>query len=160
PVRVLVPDPLRRRKPVLVLGAGREDVRDGDAEDGVPRGGEAQHAEALVRQVAAHPPGAGRRRRAGGAVLQHAGGQPEAIGPARTAGAGVHQPGNGRGVEWQEERGMVMQLEDYFEFLGPNEIKIKDHRIWVENVLYEYIYRDQTVEELVQRFDTLTMEQV
>jgi len=53
-----------------------------------------------------------------------------------------------------------MQVEDYFEFLGPNEIKIKDHRIWIEHVLYEYIHRDMTLEELVERFDTLTKEQL
>src|SRR5438105_4735326 len=53
-----------------------------------------------------------------------------------------------------------MRLEDYFDFLGPNEIKIKDHRIWMEHILYEYIYRDMTLEELVTRFDTLTKEQI
>jgi uncharacterized protein (DUF433 family) len=53
-----------------------------------------------------------------------------------------------------------MQLEDYFDFLGPNEIKIKGHRIWIENILYEYIYREQTVEELAARFPTLTLEQI
>src|SRR6266446_2759487 len=53
-----------------------------------------------------------------------------------------------------------MQLEDYFEFLGPDEIKIKDHRIWIQDVLYEYIHRAMTVEELVERFDTLTLEQI
>lgn len=53
-----------------------------------------------------------------------------------------------------------MQLEDYFEFLGPEEIKIKGHRIWMEHVLYEYIHRAMTVEELAERFDTLTMEEI
>jgi len=53
-----------------------------------------------------------------------------------------------------------MQLEDYFEFLGPDEIKIKGHRIWIEHVLYEYIHRAMTVEELVERFDTLTKEEI
>ena len=53
-----------------------------------------------------------------------------------------------------------MQLEDYFEFLGPNEIKIKGHRIWLENVLYEYLYRDMTLEELGKRFETLTKEDI
>src|SRR5262249_49876079 len=53
-----------------------------------------------------------------------------------------------------------MQLEDYFEFLGPNEIKIKDHRVWIEHVLYEYSHRDMTLQELVERFDTLTKEQI
>jgi uncharacterized protein (DUF433 family) len=53
-----------------------------------------------------------------------------------------------------------MHLEDYFEFLGPNEIKLKDHRIWIEQVLYEYIHNAKTVEELAERFDTLTLEQI
>ncbi len=53
-----------------------------------------------------------------------------------------------------------MQLEDYFEFLGPNEIKIKGHRIWLEHVLEEYLYRDMTLEDLVKRFETLTKEQL
>jgi uncharacterized protein (DUF433 family) len=53
-----------------------------------------------------------------------------------------------------------MQLEDYFEFLAPDEIKIKDHRIWIEHVLYEYIHNAMTVEELTERFDTLTLEQI
>src|SRR4030095_7866172 len=53
-----------------------------------------------------------------------------------------------------------MQLEDYFEFVGPNEIKIKGHRIWIEHVLEEYLYREMTLEELVERFDTLTKEEV
>ena len=53
-----------------------------------------------------------------------------------------------------------MQLEDYFDFLGPNEIKIKDHRIWMEHILEEYLFREMTVEELVERFDTLTKEQI
>ncbi|MCI0685124.1 MAG: DUF433 domain-containing protein [Gemmataceae bacterium] len=55
---------------------------------------------------------------------------------------------------------MTMQIEDYFEFLGPNEIKIKGHRIWIEHVLEEYLLRDMTFEELVKRFDTLTKEDI
>jgi uncharacterized protein (DUF433 family) len=53
-----------------------------------------------------------------------------------------------------------MQLEDYFDFSDPREIRIQGHRIWLENVLYEYIYRELTLEELVERFDTLTKEQI
>jgi uncharacterized protein (DUF433 family) len=53
-----------------------------------------------------------------------------------------------------------MQLEDYFEFSGPNEINIKGHRIWIEDVLYEYIHGGMTVEELAKRFPTLTLEQI
>ena len=53
-----------------------------------------------------------------------------------------------------------MQIEDYFEFLDPDEIRIKGHRIWMQDVLYEYIHRGMTVEELAERFDTLTLEQI
>jgi uncharacterized protein (DUF433 family) len=60
------------------------------------------------------------------------------------------------------ERGRrsIMQLEDYFEFLAPGEIKIKGHRIWIEHVLDEYIHHGLSLEELVKRFDTLTREQI
>jgi uncharacterized protein (DUF433 family) len=53
-----------------------------------------------------------------------------------------------------------MQIEDYFEFLGPNEIKIKGHRVWIEHVLEEYLLRDMTLEELVKRFETLSREEI
>lgn len=53
-----------------------------------------------------------------------------------------------------------MQMEDYFDFLAPDEIRIKGHRIGIEHVLYEYIHRAQTAEEIARRFDTLTLEQV
>ncbi|HKI33059.1 MAG TPA: DUF433 domain-containing protein [Gemmataceae bacterium] len=53
-----------------------------------------------------------------------------------------------------------MQLEDYFDFLGPGEIKIKDHRIWMEHILEEYLDRGMTLEDLVERFSTLTKEQL
>jgi uncharacterized protein (DUF433 family) len=53
-----------------------------------------------------------------------------------------------------------VQIEDYFEFESPDEIRIKGHRIWIEHVLYQYIYRAQTAEEIAQYFDTLTLEQV
>ena len=44
-----------------------------------------------------------------------------------------------------------MQLEDYFDFLAPDDIRIKGHRIGIEFVLYEYIYHGQTPEELARR---------
>ena len=37
-----------------------------------------------------------------------------------------------------------MQLEDYFDFLGPHDIRLKGHRIGIESVLYEYLFREQT----------------
>ena len=53
-----------------------------------------------------------------------------------------------------------MQLEDYFEFLAPNEIRIKGHRIGIEDVLYEHLYNELTPAELAARFPTLSAEQI
>jgi len=53
-----------------------------------------------------------------------------------------------------------MQLEDYFDFLAPDDIRIKGHRIGIESVLYEYIHNAQTAEEIASRFPTLTLEQI
>ena|SRR5207248_1792577 len=54
-----------------------------------------------------------------------------------------------------------MQLEDYFDFLAPNAIRIKGHRINIEHVLYEYIHRGQTPEEIVKdTFPSLTLDKV
>ncbi len=53
-----------------------------------------------------------------------------------------------------------MQLEDYFDFQRPDDIRIKGTRVGIENVLYEYIYRSRTPEEIVDCFSTITLEQV
>ena len=53
-----------------------------------------------------------------------------------------------------------MQLEDYFDFLAANDIRLKGHRIGVESILYEYIHRAQTPEEIGSRFPTLRLEQI
>lgn len=53
-----------------------------------------------------------------------------------------------------------MQLEDYFDFLAPDDIRIKGHRIGIEHILYEYVHRAQTAEEIARRFDTLSLDQV
>jgi uncharacterized protein (DUF433 family) len=53
-----------------------------------------------------------------------------------------------------------MLLEDYFDILGPDDIRIKDSRIGIESVLYEYIHRSRTPEQIAVRFDSLTLEQV
>jgi uncharacterized protein (DUF433 family) len=53
-----------------------------------------------------------------------------------------------------------MQLEDYFDFLAPDDIRIKGSRIGIESVLYEYIHREQSPEAIATRFPTLTLEQV
>jgi len=53
-----------------------------------------------------------------------------------------------------------MQLEDYFNSLSPEDIRIKGTRIGTETILYEYIYRARTPEEINQMFPSLTLEQV
>ncbi len=53
-----------------------------------------------------------------------------------------------------------MQLEDYFDFLDPHDIRLRGSRIGIESVLYEYIFREQTPEAIAARFPTLTLEQI
>ncbi|MBD2773421.1 DUF433 domain-containing protein [Iningainema tapete] len=53
-----------------------------------------------------------------------------------------------------------MQLEDYFSFLAPDDIRIKGSRIGIETILYEYIYRSRTPEEIAQTYTSITLEQV
>jgi len=51
-----------------------------------------------------------------------------------------------------------MQLEDYFDFQRPDDIRIKGTRVGIESILYEYIHRRHTAEEIVSRFYTVTLE--
>ena len=53
-----------------------------------------------------------------------------------------------------------MQLEDYFDFLAPDDIRINGTRIGIESVLYEFIHRARTPEEIADRYRTVTLEQV
>jgi uncharacterized protein (DUF433 family) len=53
-----------------------------------------------------------------------------------------------------------MQLEDYFDFLAPDDIRIKGHRIGIETALYDYLFRERTPEQIVERFPSLSLEQV
>ena len=52
-----------------------------------------------------------------------------------------------------------MQLDDYFEFLHPDDIRIKGHRIGIDNVLYYYL-EGYTPEEMAAQFPTLNIEQI
>lgn len=54
---------------------------------------------------------------------------------------------------------MSTLLEDYFDFSEPEEICIQGHRVWLHHVLFEYL-DGKTVEELGERFETLSMEQI
>ena len=53
-----------------------------------------------------------------------------------------------------------MQIEDYFDFLSEDDIRLKGTRIGIETVLYEHIHRGQTPEEITQAYSGLSQEQV
>jgi uncharacterized protein (DUF433 family) len=53
-----------------------------------------------------------------------------------------------------------MDLNDYFDFLAADDIRIKGTRIGIESVLYEYIHRSQTPEAIAGEFPSVTLEQV
>ena len=53
-----------------------------------------------------------------------------------------------------------MQIEDYFNFLAPDDIRLQGSRIGIETILYEYIYRSRTPEEIAQTYTSLSLEQV
>ena len=53
-----------------------------------------------------------------------------------------------------------MLLEDYFDFQRPDDIRLKGTRVGIETILYEYIYRARTPEEIANIYTSLTLEQV
>ncbi|AOX02069.1 hypothetical protein BJP34_23875 [Moorena producens PAL-8-15-08-1] len=53
-----------------------------------------------------------------------------------------------------------MQLEDYFVFLAPNDIRVRGTRVGIETILYDFIHRQRTPEEIAQSYPTLELEQI
>lgn len=53
-----------------------------------------------------------------------------------------------------------MQLEAYFDFLAPNDIRIKGTRVGIETILYDYIHRAKAPETIAETYATVTLEQV
>lgn len=53
-----------------------------------------------------------------------------------------------------------MQLEDYFDFLAPNDIRLKGTRVGIETILYDFIHRSRSPETIAQTYPSLTLEQV
>ena len=53
--------------------------------------------------------------------------------------------------------GATIKLEEYFEFIDSDDIRIKGSRIGIESILYEYIHREQAPEAIHVRFPTLTL---
>jgi uncharacterized protein (DUF433 family) len=53
-----------------------------------------------------------------------------------------------------------MQLEDYFDFLRPDDIRIKGTRVGIETILYDHIFRERRPEEIAASYPSVTLEQV
>ncbi len=53
-----------------------------------------------------------------------------------------------------------MQLEDYFVFLAPNDIRIRGTRVGIETVLNDYLKWGKRPEEIAASYPTLELEQV
>lgn len=53
-----------------------------------------------------------------------------------------------------------MQLQDYFDFLAPNDIRIKGTRVGIETILWDYLDLGLFPEQIAARYRTLSLEQV
>ncbi|BAY74022.1 hypothetical protein NIES25_04300 [Nostoc linckia NIES-25] len=52
-----------------------------------------------------------------------------------------------------------MQLEDYFEFLDPDDIRIKGHCIGIDNVI-QYYLQGYSPEEILEELPSLNLEKI
>ena len=53
-----------------------------------------------------------------------------------------------------------MKLESYFNFLADDDIRIKGTRVGIESVLYDYIYKNKSAEQIAESYPSLTLAQV
>ena len=53
-----------------------------------------------------------------------------------------------------------MEIEQYFNFLSDDDIRIAGTRVGIETVLYDYIYRSQTAEQIADTYPSINLEQV
>jgi uncharacterized protein (DUF433 family) len=53
-----------------------------------------------------------------------------------------------------------MQLEDYFEFLASDDIRVKGTRVGIEAILTDYLELGLFAEQIAVRYPTLSVEQV
>ncbi len=52
-----------------------------------------------------------------------------------------------------------MKLEDYFDFLSPDDIRLKGHRVGIDDVLYYYL-EGYTPEEIAANLPSLSLEEI
>ncbi len=53
-----------------------------------------------------------------------------------------------------------MLLEDYFDFVAPNEIRLRGHRIGIETILFDYLELGLFAEDVAVRYPSLSLEEV
>ena len=53
-----------------------------------------------------------------------------------------------------------MQLEEYFDFLSEDDIRLKGTRVGIETILYDFIHRQRSPEVIAQTYPSVTLEQV
>jgi hypothetical protein len=53
-----------------------------------------------------------------------------------------------------------MTFEEYLDFDDPDGIRLKGHRIWLNDLLYEVVFNYRAAEELSIRFPTLRMDEI
>lgn len=53
-----------------------------------------------------------------------------------------------------------MSIETYFDFLAPDDIRLKGSRMGIEVILYDYLYREQSAEEIADRYPTIPLDSI
>ncbi|MDY7014046.1 MAG: DUF433 domain-containing protein, partial [Cyanobacteriota bacterium] len=53
-----------------------------------------------------------------------------------------------------------MQLKDYFDVQRPDDIRLKGTRVGIETVLYDFLQKARSPEEIAQTYPSITLEQV
>lgn len=53
-----------------------------------------------------------------------------------------------------------MKLEDYFEALAPDDIRVKGTRVGLETILWDYLELGLFLEQIAARYHTISLEQV
>jgi uncharacterized protein (DUF433 family) len=64
------------------------------------------------------------------------------------------------GVNGTNRQEASMQLEDYFDFLDPNDIRVKGTRVGIETILSDYLDLGLFPEAIALRYPTLSLEAV
>jgi uncharacterized protein (DUF433 family) len=53
-----------------------------------------------------------------------------------------------------------MQLEEYFDFLGPDNIRIRGSRVGIETILHDYLKEGRAPEAIQRSYPTLSLEEI